>query len=73
MRKFILTVALISGTTGAALADPDFQTVDTDADGTITFTEAVNAGLPWSESEFNSADENGDGTLDIGEFQSSLE
>lgn len=72
MRKLILTIAFGSFAVSSALAETSFQTVDTDANGGISYVEAVNAGMPWSEDQFKSADQNADGVLDETEFKAAL-
>lgn len=72
MKKFVLALALGTFATSAALAETSFQTVDADADGGVTYAEAVNAGMPWSEDQFKSADQNADGVLDETEFKAAL-
>jgi len=72
MNKLILSIALTTFTATSALAETSFQTVDTDANGGISYTEAVNAGMPWSEEQFKNADQNADGVLDEAEFKAAL-
>lgn len=72
MKKLVLALAFGTFTASAAFAESSFQTVDADADGGVTFTEAVNAGLPWSEDQFQAADQNSDGVLDEEEFKAAL-
>jgi len=68
MKKLILALTISAFAAGAAYAQASFETIDEDANGAITFAEANKAGLPWSETQFNLADKNGDGALDIDEF-----
>lgn len=73
MKNLILALTLGAITVTAAFAQSDFQTVDADADGTVSYTEAVNAGMPWSEEQFKAADINADGGLDETEFTTALQ
>ncbi len=72
MKKLILAAAFGSFAISSALAETSFQTVDADANGGVSYVEAVNAGMPWSEEQFNSADQNADGVLDETEFKAAL-
>ena len=72
MKKIILSFALTTFATTATLAETSFQNVDTDSDGGVSYTEAVNAGMPWSEEQFKNADQNADGVLDEAEFKAAL-
>jgi len=72
MKKLVLAFAFGSFAVSSALAETSFQTVDTDADGGVTYAEAVNAGMPWSEDQFMNADQNADGVLDETEFKAAL-
>ena len=72
MKKIILSFALTTLATTATLAETSFQNVDTDSDGGVSYTEAVNAGMPWSEEQFKNADQNADGVLDEAEFKAAL-
>lgn len=68
MNKIILALSITTLTAGAAFAQASFESVDADANGIVTFTEASDAGLPWTEDQFKLADTNGDGGLDQDEF-----
>lgn len=73
MRKFILAIALGSFAAGAAYAQPTFEDVDVNTDGAVSFAEAANAGMPWTEDQFKTADRNADGVLDADEFAAAIQ
>lgn len=73
MKNLIIALAFGAVSTTAAFAQASFSTVDADGNGAITFTEAVNAGMPWSEDQFKAADGNSDGALDETEFTAALQ
>lgn len=72
MKKLVLAIALGTFSLSSALAETSFQDVDTDGDGGVSFVEAVNAGLPWSEDEFKAADKDASGVLDEQEFKDAI-
>ncbi|MEM7289563.1 MAG: EF-hand domain-containing protein [Pseudomonadota bacterium] len=72
MKKLLITLAFGAFATTGAMAESSFQTVDADTDGSVTYAEAVNAGMPWSEDQFQKADINSDGVLDEEEFKAAL-
>ncbi|MDJ0613132.1 MAG: hypothetical protein QNJ29_05605 [Rhizobiaceae bacterium] len=72
MKKLILALTFGTFAVSSALAETSFNTVDADANGGVTYAEAVNAGMPWSEEQFNNADQNADGVLDETEFKAAL-
>jgi len=75
MKKILVsTVALMFGT-GLALAQeaPAFADVDTDGNGTISFTELLVAFPDVTEDQFATLDADGSGELDETEFQTHLD
>ena len=74
MNKLALAAAaaLTLGTFSVAVIaqeDPtDFNTVDSNKDGVVTFEEALAVHASLSQLIFDQADTNGDGTLDEAEF-----
>ncbi len=73
MKNIVLAMAFGSLAVSTAFAQSSFQTVDTDANGTVSYTEAVNAGLPWSEEQFKQADTDSDGELNSDEFAAAIQ
>lgn len=73
MRNLVFAIAFGSIAATSAYAQASFQTVDADADGSVTYAEAVNAGMPWSEEQFKLADQNADGGLDEAEFTAAIQ
>lgn len=69
MKKLVLAMAFGTFALSSALAETTFQDVDADGDGGVTYAEAVNAGLPWSEEQFQAADSDANGSLDEQEFR----
>lgn len=72
MKNILLALTFGTLASTAAFAETSFQTVDADANGSISYAEAVNAGMPWSEDQFKAADQNADGGLDEKEFTAAL-
>jgi hypothetical protein len=78
--KIILASILAAGvalSSGAALAqsasvtgDLSFSGLDTDRNGTVSWTEFSLVYTDYTEEQFNSAEVNGDGELSIEEFDS---
>ena len=68
MRKIILALSIIGIAASSALAQTSFEIIDVDQSGGITLAEATAAGLPWTQEQFNSADTDSDGTLNVDEF-----
>lgn len=73
MKKLILALSLSTFAVSAALAQASFEAIDENADGAVTLVEANKAGLPWTEDQFNLADKNGDGALDVDEFAAAVQ
>lgn len=69
MRKLIIACASLGFAAGAAFAQaPDFASVDTDGNGSVTMEEGMAAGFEWTEEQFNEADTDGDGALSAAEY-----
>ncbi|MEM9276991.1 MAG: EF-hand domain-containing protein [Pseudomonadota bacterium] len=73
MKKLILALTVSSFAVGAAYAQASFETIDADADGSVTLAEANNAGLPWTEDQFKLADRDGNGALNADEFAAAVQ
>ncbi len=73
MKKILLAFTLTSFTAASALAQASFDTIDADASGGVSLVEANDAGLPWTEDQFNLADKDGDGALDAEEFAAAVQ
>jgi hypothetical protein len=68
MKKLILALTLSCFAIGNAFAQTSFESIDVDQSGGITLAEAGAAGLPWTKQQFEAADQNADGALDIDEY-----
>ena len=68
MKKLILALAFSGFATAASFAQASFQSIDVDQSGGVTLAEAGAAGLLWTKEQFDAADKNADGALDIDEF-----
>jgi hypothetical protein len=76
MNKYIVTALLTLGSAGAsgqtaleACRDEIFDLADANSDGVLTATEAASKTLAMDSRFFASADRNGDGILDYGEYK----
>lgn len=76
MKKIILTSLFALGLSGAALAqaaiNTEFTAVDTDLNGTISYSEAVIAWPDLTEQAFAEADIDGSGELSPEEYEALL-
>ncbi|MBE7732733.1 EF-hand domain-containing protein [Devosia faecipullorum] len=71
MKKIILTSIFALGLSGAAMAQAatDFVAVDTDANGGVSYAEAVIAWPDLTEEAFAAADLDGNGELSAEEYE----
>jgi hypothetical protein len=76
MKKYFVTAVLLLGSAGAcgqtaleACRDEIFDQVDANSDGVLTADEAASKPLGLDSRFFASADRNGDGILDYGEYK----
>jgi hypothetical protein len=76
MSKYIVAAVLVLGSAGAsgqtaleACRDEIFDLADANSDGVLTATEAASRPLGLDSRFFASADRNGDGILDYGEYK----
>lgn len=65
--------ALILGLIGTGHAMGQAETLDTDGDGLVSYTEALVAMPEMTEAEFQALDANGDGVLDAAEIAAAQE
>lgn len=73
MKKLLVAIAALGLTTSAALAQaPEFASIDTDGNGTISMEEGAAAGLEWTEDDFKAADANADGGLSEDEYKAAM-
>ena len=76
MKKFaLIAAAALTATMGTAAFAQDnntseFDDVDGNKDGMITYEEALGLSSTLTQVQFDQADENGDGSLDEAEFTS---
>ena len=67
MKHLFLSLALIGFAIGSSsqviAAEKEFDTVDANADGTLTFEEVAAAMPDMNEDQFKAADTDGDGVL----------
>jgi hypothetical protein len=70
MKKIILSTAVVLGLSTAAFAQAatDFATVDADASGGVSWTEAVAAWPSLTEDAFKTADADASGELSAEEY-----
>lgn len=70
MKKIVLSSLVVFGLTGAAMAQAatDFTSVDTDANGGVSLTEAQVAWPDLTEEAFTAADTDGNGDLSAEEY-----
>ncbi len=71
MKKIVLSAAVILGLSGAAFAQAtatDFATVDADASGGVSWTEAYAAWPTLTEDAFKTADADASGELSAEEY-----
>jgi len=70
MKKIILSSLVVLGLSGAAFAQAatDFATVDADASGGVSLTEAQAVWPDLTEDAFNAADADASGELSADEF-----
>jgi hypothetical protein len=70
MKKIILSVAVLAGLSTAAFAQTatDFATVDADASGGVSWTEASAAWPTLTEDAFKTADADASGELSAEEY-----
>ncbi len=70
MKKIVLTSLFVLGLSGAAMAQAatDFVSVDTDASGGVSLTEAQVAWPDLTEEAFTAADIDGNGELSAEEY-----
>lgn len=70
MKKIALTSLFVLGLSGAAMAQAatDFVSVDTDANGGVSLTEAQVAWPDLTEEAFTAADTDGNGELSAEEY-----
>lgn len=71
MKKIVLTSLFALGLSGAAMAQAatDFVSVDTDASGGVSLTEAQVAWPDLTEEAFAAADTDGNGELSAEEYE----
>lgn len=74
MKKIILTSIFALGLSGAAMAQAatDFASVDLDANGSISLTEAQAIWPDLTQEAFTAADTDGNGELSQAEFEALL-
>jgi hypothetical protein len=75
MKKILVAVLVLGiGSSGAALAQAavDFASVDVDASGDVTLTEAQAVWAELTEEVFAAADGNGDAKVDQVEYEAFL-
>jgi hypothetical protein len=75
MKKFLVAVLVLGiGSSSAALAQvaTDFASVDVDASGDVTLTEAQVVWADLTEEAFAAADGNADAKIDQAEFEAFL-
>lgn len=75
MKKLLVSVLVLGlGASTAALAQTatDFATVDADASGDVTLTEAQTVWADLTEDAYKAADTNGDGKVDQAEYDAWL-
>lgn len=70
MKTIILSSLVVLGLSGAAFAQAatDFASVDTDANGSVSFAEAVVAWPDLTQDAFTAADVDGNGELSLEEY-----
>lgn len=70
MKKIVLSSLVLLGLSGAAFAQAatDFASVDTDANGSVSFAEASLAWPDLTQDGFNAADTDGNGELSLEEY-----
>ncbi|ODT76244.1 MAG: hypothetical protein ABS76_31625 [Pelagibacterium sp. SCN 64-44] len=70
MKTILLSSLVVLGLSGAAFAQAatDFASVDTDANGSVSFAEAVVAWPDLTQDAFNAADVDGNGELSLEEY-----
>ena len=71
MNKIILSSVIVLGLSGAAFAQaatPDFASVDADASGGVSWTEAYAAWPTLTEDAFKAADTDASGELSAEEY-----
>ncbi|MEM9331160.1 MAG: calmodulin [Pseudomonadota bacterium] len=73
MKKLILAITVSFFAIGSAFAQASFESIDVDGNGGVTFAEASDAGLPWTEDQFKLADRDGDGALNAEEFAAAIQ
>lgn len=73
MKKLILALAITGFATSASLAQASFETIDADQSGTVTLAEATAAGMTWTQEQFNAADTDADGALNVDEFAAAVQ
>lgn len=71
--RAVALAGLILGLVGTGHAMGQAETLDTDGDGVVSYTEALVAMPEMTEAEFQALDANGDGTLDLDEIASAQE
>jgi len=71
MKTILLSSLVVLGLSGAAFAQAatDFASVDTDANGSVSFAEAVVAWPDLTQDAFNAADVDGNGELSLEEYE----
>jgi len=74
MKKLLVTVLVLGLGSSAALAQAasDFATVDADASGDVTITEAQTVWADLTPEAFTAADANADGKVDQAEYDAFL-
>lgn len=70
MKKLLATLAIVGFTAPALAQAVDFDAVDTDGSGSVSWEEAQVAWPELTEDEFNAADLDGSGELSPEEFES---